>query len=395
METLLPYFERELVMLRRHCREFAERYPRIAGQLQMSGDACEDPHVERLIQSVALLAARIARRLDDDYPQFTDALLDPLFPHYLRPFPSCAIVRLPPAARRGGQGLPAGTLMDSAPVHGVPCRFTTAYDIALGEWHCRRPLRRQHQRAAGRAPAGGRQCGDRITIARHGAPPPALRLFIDGEPSFSATLHDTLFMHAACAFVEDAHGPWLPLPALPLAPAGFAEERRPDAVWRAFAPRLPHLGRIFRLSRKIQFLRYRPGRCTRSVCPPAQQRHPAPGSDRTCRQTPTGAHAGQPISANLLPGCTPVHQPVPANRRADLRDAPENRLPRAGARHPRARLRDTQHRPRPLGAPAWRRQQRERITSALLAAPRRMRGAAGTVLADARRCGTGDHQRRS
>ncbi|MEG1117975.1 MAG: type VI secretion system baseplate subunit TssF, partial [Janthinobacterium sp.] len=32
MEDLLPYFERELVMLRRHCREFSERYPRIAGK---------------------------------------------------------------------------------------------------------------------------------------------------------------------------------------------------------------------------------------------------------------------------------------------------------------------------------------------------------------------------
>ena len=94
METLLPYFERELVLLRRHSREFAERYPRIAGKLHMSGEACEDPHVEHLIESVALLAARISKRLDDDYPQFTHALFETLFPHYLRPFPSCAIVRL-------------------------------------------------------------------------------------------------------------------------------------------------------------------------------------------------------------------------------------------------------------------------------------------------------------
>ncbi|MEG0885088.1 MAG: type VI secretion system baseplate subunit TssF, partial [Janthinobacterium sp.] len=89
MEDLLPYFERELVMLRRHCREFSERYPRIAGKLHMSGESCEDPHVEHLIESVAMLAARISKRLDDDYPQFTEALFEALFPHYLRPFPSC------------------------------------------------------------------------------------------------------------------------------------------------------------------------------------------------------------------------------------------------------------------------------------------------------------------
>ncbi|MFA9217852.1 MAG: type VI secretion system baseplate subunit TssF, partial [Sphingomonadaceae bacterium] len=84
MDDLLPYFEHELVLLRRHSRAFAERYPKIAGRLHISGDSCEDPHVERLIQSVALLSARVAKRLDDDYPQLTEALFEVLFPHYLR-----------------------------------------------------------------------------------------------------------------------------------------------------------------------------------------------------------------------------------------------------------------------------------------------------------------------
>ena len=132
MEDLLPYFERELVMLRRHCREFAERYPRIAGKLHMSGESCEDPHVEHLIESVAMLAARISKRLDDDYPQFTEALFEALFPHYLRPFPSCSIVRqCAPAAGAGVSQLPAGSEMDAAPVRGVRCRFKTVYDLSL------------------------------------------------------------------------------------------------------------------------------------------------------------------------------------------------------------------------------------------------------------------------
>ena len=40
----------------------------IAGRLQLSGDVGEDPHVERLIESFALLASRIHKRLDDDFP---------------------------------------------------------------------------------------------------------------------------------------------------------------------------------------------------------------------------------------------------------------------------------------------------------------------------------------
>ena len=70
MEQLLPYYESELGYLRRNLREFAERYPKIAGRLLISGEVCDDPHTERMIESFALLNARIAKRLDDDYPEF-------------------------------------------------------------------------------------------------------------------------------------------------------------------------------------------------------------------------------------------------------------------------------------------------------------------------------------
>ena len=225
MQTLLPYFERELVLLRRDCREFAERYPRVAGKLQMSGESCEDPHVEHLIESVALLAARISKRLDDDYPQFTEALFDTLFPHYLRPFPSCAIVRLPPPALDGAVlRLAAGTQMDSAPVRGVRCRFTSVYDIAAGDVTLETALfdSRPKVPPGVRLPHGA-SAAISIAFQHHATPPPSLRVFIDGEPSFAGALHDALFLHAACAYVEGADGQWCRLPALPLAPAGFAE----------------------------------------------------------------------------------------------------------------------------------------------------------------------------
>jgi type VI secretion system protein ImpG len=75
MEKLLPYFERELSMLRRLGAEFAGRYPKLAGSLQISGENCADPHVERLIQGTAFLNARVAKLLDDGYANFTEALL--------------------------------------------------------------------------------------------------------------------------------------------------------------------------------------------------------------------------------------------------------------------------------------------------------------------------------
>ena len=42
MEELLPYYERELGFLRSSSRDFAERYPKIAARLGLSGETCED-----------------------------------------------------------------------------------------------------------------------------------------------------------------------------------------------------------------------------------------------------------------------------------------------------------------------------------------------------------------
>ena len=132
MEQLLPYYERELGLFRRYTREFSSRYPKAAGRLLIAGETCEDPHIERLIQSVALLTARVAKRLDDSYPQFTESLLETLYPHYLRPFPSCSIVRIA-AQEAAGDAQPAqlahiarGTVLRSQPVQGVAIGLYTA-----------------------------------------------------------------------------------------------------------------------------------------------------------------------------------------------------------------------------------------------------------------------------
>src|SRR5574343_1444080 len=88
LESLLPYYERELGHLRELSGEFARRYPKIAGRLQIEGDQCADPHTERLIESFAFLAARIHKKLDDDYPEVAESFLNVLYPHYLQPIPS-------------------------------------------------------------------------------------------------------------------------------------------------------------------------------------------------------------------------------------------------------------------------------------------------------------------
>src|SRR5487761_209605 len=93
-DALLAYYDRELGALRRLAAEFAASYPKIAGRLRLAPDAVDDPHVARLLEGVAFLAARVHHRLDDEFPELTDALLGVLYPHYLAPMPSCMVAQL-------------------------------------------------------------------------------------------------------------------------------------------------------------------------------------------------------------------------------------------------------------------------------------------------------------
>src|SRR6516225_10341771 len=92
-DELLTYYQQELAFMRQMGAEFAAQYPKIAGRLLLDPNRCEDPHVERLIQGFAFLAARIRNKLDDDFPELTDALLQVLYPHYLAPIPSFSVVQ--------------------------------------------------------------------------------------------------------------------------------------------------------------------------------------------------------------------------------------------------------------------------------------------------------------
>ena len=84
-EALFPYYERELLFVRRFAQDFARRYPASAGRLLLDAGRSADPHIERLIESFALLTARVQHKLDDEFPELTDALLSVLYPHYLAP----------------------------------------------------------------------------------------------------------------------------------------------------------------------------------------------------------------------------------------------------------------------------------------------------------------------
>ena len=239
MDDLLPHYERELAFLRTRAGDFARQYPKIAGRLQLSGDVGDDPHVERLIEAFAFLSARIHKRLDDDFPLFTEALLEVLYPHYLRPFPSCAIARFDLGAQAAQMSksltVPRGTSLISRPVKGVTCRFRTTADVQLLPIEVSEVSHRHAVQSpdSARVPPGVTSVLS-ITLRKrtpqmswHALLSKPWRVHLDGESSQVSVLREALCRRTrAVRFACQPHRPWQ-LPAQPEAlpqPAGFGDD---------------------------------------------------------------------------------------------------------------------------------------------------------------------------
>src|SRR4051812_25011 len=135
IDERLPYSTGGLPFPRERGAEFAARSPKVAARLSLEADKCEDPHVERILEGVAFLTARIRRKIDDEFPEITDSLLSILDPHAQRPIPSMTIVQFV-INREGvkltnGFTIGRGSRLRSEPVADVPCHFQTAYPVTL------------------------------------------------------------------------------------------------------------------------------------------------------------------------------------------------------------------------------------------------------------------------
>jgi type VI secretion system protein ImpG len=134
-QDFLDCYRRELAYLRHRGTEFAESHPELGQRLQLQHGDRADPHVERLLESFAFLTARIQCDLERQYPAFTTALLDTLYPHYLQPHPSMVIVQFEadPAQVKLASGfqVPRGTPLVTRVPAGDWCRFQTCYPLTL------------------------------------------------------------------------------------------------------------------------------------------------------------------------------------------------------------------------------------------------------------------------
>lgn len=138
MDTrLLRHYENELAYLREMGAEFAEAYPKIASRLGLESTEVLDPYVERLLEGVAFLSARVQLELELQFPAFTQHLLEIVYPHYLAPTPSMMIAAFDPdsglSGMKDGYRLARGTKLRSTLGEGqqTACVFETAHDVTL------------------------------------------------------------------------------------------------------------------------------------------------------------------------------------------------------------------------------------------------------------------------
>jgi type VI secretion system protein ImpG len=134
---LIRLYQDELTHLREVGREFAREHPKIAGRLGMESMEVTDPYVERLLEGFAFLAARVQLKLEAEHPKLVAQLLQSLYPNFLAPVPSCAVMRLtadtadPNLAR--GHRVPRGSAVVSLVPRGqnTRCEFRTAFAVTV------------------------------------------------------------------------------------------------------------------------------------------------------------------------------------------------------------------------------------------------------------------------
>ncbi|MEM9343580.1 MAG: type VI secretion system baseplate subunit TssF [Pseudomonadota bacterium] len=138
MDTrLLRHYENELTYMREMGAEFAAAYPKIAARLGMEGIEVLDPYVERLLEGTAFLSARVQLELELQFPEFTNHLLEIVYPHYLSPTPSMMIAAFEPdvanAGMKDGYVMKRQTRLRSRLTDGqqTPCEYRTAADLTM------------------------------------------------------------------------------------------------------------------------------------------------------------------------------------------------------------------------------------------------------------------------
>ncbi|MDR2946938.1 MAG: type VI secretion system baseplate subunit TssF [Candidatus Adiutrix sp.] len=229
--VLRNYYQRELRILREDGAAFAARYPKVAPRLGLAPGQHPDPMVERLLESLAYLTARVRQESEAELPALAGQVLGLMCPSLAAPVPSVSVVSFAPDYALlnkldGGWAVPAGTALYQEPEGDSPAiRWRTGWPLVLS------PAR---VTAASLASLGLKEFGGEegecavLRLRFSGVTPgQTMRLFLKGDRFSTFPLHDWAHSAAHRLFlVDDVERPdrrfiAQPLPREFLRPAGL------------------------------------------------------------------------------------------------------------------------------------------------------------------------------
>lgn len=134
-DLTLRYFDAEMRYLREAAREFAQLHPQQAAMMGLSTPGAADESVERLFKGFSLLMGRLREKLDDDFPELTEGVINLLWPQYLRAIPSLCVVEIAPDIHtlKGCEILETHSEVLSSPLTDKAhhCRYRTTRSLTL------------------------------------------------------------------------------------------------------------------------------------------------------------------------------------------------------------------------------------------------------------------------
>jgi type VI secretion system protein ImpG len=234
-DELLDLYNRELDYFRKLAGEFGDKHPKIAGRLRLS-ERVEDPHVSRLIEGFAYLNARVRLKIEDEFPELCEAILNVLYPEYLAPLPSCSIVQFELNKTQfeltEGYQIPRKSSLTTQEIEGQPCRFRTCYPVDLWPFSLASaqvstppfnvPPTSISQQSKGLVRLELKTYSDRVTFQQ--LPLDKLRVFLNGDTRYVYDLHELILNNSLGVVLATSDKDQKPvtLPASCLKPVGFA-----------------------------------------------------------------------------------------------------------------------------------------------------------------------------
>jgi type VI secretion system protein ImpG len=243
--------------LRTTANDFAREFPKIASRLSLDEFACADPYVERLLEGFAFLAARVHLKLDAEFPQFTQAILETVYPHYLSPTPSMAVVTfdfdITKSGLENGFEIQRGTILRSVigPDDHTACEYRTGHSVMLwpvrinqADYLAKDLSVLKPPPSTGVCKAGIRiRLETRTELSFSALNLDSLTFFIRGAEDFPMKIYEQIFAHGKTVLVQPTEKPCLwqqVLPAANIEQVGYVDKE-------ALLPVLPRSFRGYRL----------------------------------------------------------------------------------------------------------------------------------------------------